>query len=84
MAAMVEQSAWMRKVTADPGHSTWYVERLRSLAAAGHDLAGRRVSSTRWPGGEHASSTRAAAPAASVVSWLAEGTTWSVSTSTRC
>lgn len=30
----------MRKVEADPGHSSWYVERFRSLAAAGHDLAG--------------------------------------------
>ena len=40
MGAMVEQSAWMRKVTADPAHSSWYVERFRSLAAAGHDLAG--------------------------------------------
>ncbi len=37
---MVEQSAWMRKVAADPGHSSWYVERFRSMAAAGHDLAG--------------------------------------------
>ena len=40
MGAMVEQSAWMRKVTADPAHSSWYVERFRSLSAAGHDLAG--------------------------------------------
>lgn len=30
----------MKKVAADPSHSTWYVERFRSLAAAGHDLAG--------------------------------------------
>ena len=37
---MVEPSAWMRKVAADPGHSTWYVERFRAMAAAGHDLAG--------------------------------------------
>jgi SAM-dependent methyltransferase len=40
MGAVVEQSAWMRKVAADPAHSTWYVERFRALAAAGHDLAG--------------------------------------------
>jgi SAM-dependent methyltransferase len=39
-AAMAEQSAWMRKVAADPGHSSWYVERFRSMAAAGDDLAG--------------------------------------------
>lgn len=37
---MVEQSGWMRKVAADPGHSSWYVERFRKMAAAGHDLAG--------------------------------------------
>jgi SAM-dependent methyltransferase len=37
---MVEQSAWMRKVAADPDHSSWYVERFRSMAAAGRDLAG--------------------------------------------
>jgi SAM-dependent methyltransferase len=37
---MVEQSIWMQKVTADPGHSTWYIERFRSMARAGDDLAG--------------------------------------------
>lgn len=37
---MAEQSIWMRKVTTDPGHSTWYVERFRSMARAGEDLAG--------------------------------------------
>ncbi|WP_188539611.1 class I SAM-dependent methyltransferase [Kocuria dechangensis] len=37
---MVEQSAWMDKVQADPGHSAWYIERFRDLAAAGHDIVG--------------------------------------------
>lgn len=37
---MVEQSAWMQQVAADPGHSSWYVERFRAMAAAGDDLAG--------------------------------------------
>lgn len=37
---MVEQSIWMRKVTMDPGHSTWYIERFRSMARVGDDLAG--------------------------------------------
>lgn len=36
----VEQSGWMRKVTADPGHSHWYVERFRSMSRAGEDLTG--------------------------------------------
>lgn len=30
----------MQQVAADPGHSSWYVERFRSMAQAGHDLAG--------------------------------------------
>jgi SAM-dependent methyltransferase len=37
---MAEQSIWMQKVTADPGHSHWYVERFRSMARAGDDLTG--------------------------------------------
>ena len=37
---MVEQSKWVERTTADPNHSHWYVERFRSMAAAGDDLAG--------------------------------------------
>ncbi|WP_374022737.1 trans-aconitate 2-methyltransferase [Mycobacterium sp. HNNTM2301] len=37
---MVEQSLWMQKVAADPGHSHWYIERFRAMARAGDDLAG--------------------------------------------
>jgi SAM-dependent methyltransferase len=37
---MAEQSIWMRKVAADPGHSHWYIERFRSMARGGDDLAG--------------------------------------------
>jgi SAM-dependent methyltransferase len=37
---MVEESIWMQKVAADPGHSHWYIERFRSMARAGDDLAG--------------------------------------------
>jgi SAM-dependent methyltransferase len=37
---MVEQSAWMQIVSANPNHSSWYVERFRAMAAAGDDLAG--------------------------------------------
>lgn len=40
MGSMVEQSLWMQKVTADPGHSQWYIERFRSMARAGDDLDG--------------------------------------------
>ena len=37
---MVEPSIWMQKVTANPDHSHWYVERFRSKAQAGEDLLG--------------------------------------------
>lgn len=37
---MAEQSIWMQKVRANPGHSHWYVERFRSMARAGDDLVG--------------------------------------------
>jgi SAM-dependent methyltransferase len=37
---VVEQSAWARMSTEDPGHSAAYVERFRRLAAQGMDLAG--------------------------------------------
>jgi SAM-dependent methyltransferase len=37
---MVEQSIWMQKVAADPGHSHWYVDRFRSMARAGEDVVG--------------------------------------------
>lgn len=40
MIRMAEQSLWMQKVAADPGHSHWYVERFRSMARAGDDLVG--------------------------------------------
>ncbi|MCP5028918.1 MAG: class I SAM-dependent methyltransferase [Actinomycetia bacterium] len=37
---MVEKSQWMVKVEQDPGHSAWYIERFRTMAAEGNDLAG--------------------------------------------
>src|SRR5215213_9330522 len=37
---VVEQSAWARMSTHDPGHSAAYVERFRRLAAQGVDLVG--------------------------------------------
>lgn len=37
---MVEQSLWMQKVAADPGHSQWYIERFRALARSGEDIVG--------------------------------------------
>lgn len=40
MGHMVEQSLWMQKVEADPGHSQWYIERFRALARDGEDIVG--------------------------------------------
>lgn len=37
---MVEPSQWARQVAANPQHSAQYVERFRTLAAQGADLAG--------------------------------------------
>lgn len=37
---MAEPSLWVEKTRENPDHSTWYVERFRSMAAAGDDLAG--------------------------------------------
>ncbi len=38
--AQPEQSEWMRIVAEDPGHSSWYIERFREMAARGDDLHG--------------------------------------------
>lgn len=37
---MVEQSIWMQKVAADPGHSQWYIDRFRAMEREGKDLVG--------------------------------------------
>ncbi|WAJ46262.1 class I SAM-dependent methyltransferase [Mycobacterium sp. Aquia_216] len=51
---MVEQSLWMQKVSADPGHSNWYIERFRAMARAGDDLAGEaRLVDALAPRGAH-------------------------------
>lgn len=31
---------WERRIEANPSHSTWYIERFRTMAAEGHDLTG--------------------------------------------
>lgn len=36
----LEPSLWDRKIADDPGHSQWYVQRFRELAAGGADLVG--------------------------------------------
>lgn len=37
---MVETSRWVEITKQDPNHSNWYVERFRSMAEQGNDLAG--------------------------------------------
>jgi SAM-dependent methyltransferase len=34
------RNGWIELIENNPGHSSWYVERFRSMAAAGDDLAG--------------------------------------------
>ncbi len=54
MHDMAERSIWMQKVDADPGHSHWYVERFRSMARSGEDLAGEaRLIDAMAPRGSH-------------------------------
>ncbi|MFG1930365.1 class I SAM-dependent methyltransferase [Mycobacterium sp. NPDC048908] len=51
---MVDRSIWMQKVAANPGHSHWYIERFRSMARAGEDLAGEaRFVDAMAPRGAH-------------------------------
>lgn len=51
---MVEQSLWMQKVAADPGHSHWYIERFRAMERAGDDLLGEaRLVDAMVPRGAH-------------------------------
>ncbi|WP_433086745.1 class I SAM-dependent methyltransferase [Dactylosporangium sp. CA-052675] len=37
---MAEENAWLRRKAEEPGHTGWYVQRFRDLAAKGEDLAG--------------------------------------------
>ncbi len=37
---MGEPKSWTALVAENPGHSRWYIERFRAMAAAGHDLHG--------------------------------------------
>jgi SAM-dependent methyltransferase len=39
-STVVEQSKWVEMTMRDPNHSTWYIERFRSMVAAGDDLDG--------------------------------------------
>lgn len=36
----MSDNGWMRLIEENPGHSAWYIERFRSMAADGHDLDG--------------------------------------------
>ncbi|MGC9665357.1 class I SAM-dependent methyltransferase [Planosporangium sp. 12N6] len=40
MGDVAEQNGWIKLIEANPGHSQWYIERFRSMADAGADLAG--------------------------------------------
>jgi hypothetical protein len=71
-------SQWEELAAADPAHSTWYVERFRTMAAEGKDIFGeaRLVDAMLGRGGRV------------LDAWVAictrPGTSWSVSMSIRC
>lgn len=35
-----DDNGWLRRIAAHPGHSQWYIDRFRAMAARGDDLAG--------------------------------------------
>jgi SAM-dependent methyltransferase len=35
-----QENLWLHKIAENPGHSRWYIQRFRDLAARGEDLAG--------------------------------------------
>ena len=37
---VVNDNGWLRMIEENPGHSEWYIERFRTMAAEGHDLGG--------------------------------------------
>ncbi len=37
---MVAQNKWLARIEENPNHSSWYIERFRTMAAEGRDLAG--------------------------------------------
>lgn len=37
---MTQENLWLRQIEGNPGHSQWYVDRFRTLAAQGADLDG--------------------------------------------
>ena len=37
---MDHENRWLRLITDNPGHSQWYIDRFRAMAASGADLAG--------------------------------------------
>ena len=36
----MSDNGWLRMIEENPGHSAWYIERFRTMAAEGHDLDG--------------------------------------------
>lgn len=40
MRPMETENLWLRRIAEDPGHSRWYIQRFRDMAARGDDLAG--------------------------------------------
>lgn len=75
---MSKPTRWVTETK--PGHSQWYIDRFRRLAAEGRTWPARRGCWTRWCRRAPASWTRAAAPDGWVPRWPPGATAWSGST----
>jgi SAM-dependent methyltransferase len=38
--AVADENGWLRRIAENPGHSRWYIQRFRDMAAGNADLAG--------------------------------------------
>ena len=51
---MTTDNLWLQKIAEDPGHSQWYIDRFRKMAADGADIVGEaRMIDAMAPRGAH-------------------------------
>jgi 2-polyprenyl-3-methyl-5-hydroxy-6-metoxy-1,4-benzoquinol methylase len=75
-------NGWLRMIEENPGHSAWYIERFRSMAAQGRDLDGEaRLVDAMVPRSARVLDA-GCGPGRSAVASQRSDITWSASTST--
>ena len=79
----VTANGWLRLLEENPGHSDWYIERFRAMAAAGADLDGEARLVDAMAARGHASSTPAADQGESAHASPRSVIVWSAWTSIR-